>query len=935
LGEVLDAVRIESDAPVDQKGLMRALPFRIGQPITAEQMREADRLLEIKGIFHSWDISLERGPHGVTAVVRLERKRVISTVEITGNESIWDRDVLRVVRLRAATVYEPDQVDAAAERLRQHYRSIGFPDVAVTVEAKKEDGEVSLRFAIHEGAPEIITAVAIEGAPLGTEDDLRDAVKDLEGKRRQQKVGRDSERKLIAELRDHGFYEARVDSSWESNGAHGGVLHFGVDPGPPYVIQMVGNEKVDRHDLLGVMNLRERLIITDGTWRELARRMREAYRQRGYYRAAVEVKVGDEIPRTVRFQIHEGRRYAVRRIRFEGNDSLSDRQLRGQMETAPRRYFPWPRSGVLIPGLLNDDLDRIRHLYHQRGFEDVRVQRAPLDIDDASGAIAITIHIEEGARRVVREVVRPKLPVPRRERPVLKVRRDEPYEPAALDEDRQAILKALRRNGYRYARAEASVEERPRDVNAVDVVVRWAVEPGEQAKIGRIFVSGNIDTRDRAILREVPFHSGDPLDTDQLLSTQTDIYDMGLFQNVTIQTLSRKRGAAPGEEVEEKGAGDEGEEPREEPRERKSGDQRPTVRDVDVSVIERPAGSVRWGAGYNTRDGISNFFEASYGNIGGMARRLTGRAQFSLEPPGFTPTQYLGLLGYREPRFFGSHWRYDSNLVGERSTRSVDAFNIERYTFANGFDRQLGWKSLHGGVELEAEYSDVFDVEPDAVLSPHDEGALHSFSVGPSLTYDGRNDPLLPHSGIFDALRFRYVLPEISSIELFKASLQHTQLVPIRDGVIFVYSGRLAWARTLEGNEQVPIRQRLFLGGRTTVRGFGENSIGPRGAEGHVTGGDFAVNGTLELRFPILYGFGGAVFLDGGGLYLVRCDSSCRQQYQLRGAQLSFDNFRRSAGFGLRYETPVGPISLDYGIKLDRRSGESFGALHFSIGTTF
>ena len=151
----------------------------------------------------------------------------------------------------------------------------------------------------------------------------------------------------------------------------------------------------------------------------------------------------------------------------------------------------------------------------------------------------------------------------------------------------------------------------------------------------------------------------------------------------------------------------------------------------------------------------------------------------------------------------------------------------------------------------------------------------------------------------------------------------------------FVYSARAGWEYAISDATVVPIRERFFVGGATTVRGFTENSIGPRDEFGNITGGDFAIILNAELRFPLVYGFGGVVFVDGGSSYLVQCDSQCRRERNISDGAVSFENFRRSAGLGLRYTTPVGSVGLDYGFKLDRRSGESIGEIHFNIGATF
>ena len=103
----------------------------------------------------------------------------------------------------------------------------------------------------------------------------------------------------------------------------------------------------------------------------------------------------------------------------------------------------------------------------------------------------------------------------------------------------------------------------------------------------------------------------------------------------------------------------------------------------------------------------------------------------------------------------------------------------------------------------------------------------------------------------------------------------------------------------------------------------------------NVIGGDLAMVLSLEWRVPIIYQLSGAVFLDNGGLFLTQCDSECRQQRGVQNNAFTFENFRHSVGPGLRYMTPVGPISLDYGFKLARRAGESIGEVHFSISGTF
>jgi outer membrane protein insertion porin family len=372
---------------------------------------------------------------------------------------------------------------------------------------------------------------------------------------------------------------------------------------------------------------------------------------------------------------------------------------------------------------------------------------------------------------------------------------------------------------------------------------------------------------------------------------------------------------------------------------------RPNHQDVAVAVTDKPPGSVQWGAGYNTRDGFRGFLEVSHDNLQGLARRLSLRGDFNLQPGDLTPNEYLGALGFREPRLDGTAWTFRSNLIAQRSTRSVDQFSLERFALIPALERTL-LPGLQVGVETQIEQAQVFDLNPEvANFNPQDQGRLQTLSVGPFAVYDGRDNPFVPHRGVFDSLRFGVAPGQFGSdIPWLKAFAQHAQYVPLADDLTFVYVLRAGWVHAYQNRDIVPIRERFFLGGRTTVRGFAENSIGPEGrafidSNGNVVpggdplGGDLVLNTNTELRFPLIYGLGGVVFVDGGGVYLE--DTTGTPGSCSGCSSVSLHDFRRSAGLGLRYATPVGPVSLDYGFKLDRRAGESVGEVHFAVGMSF
>jgi outer membrane protein insertion porin family len=214
-------------------------------------------------------------------------------------------------------------------------------------------------------------------------------------------------------------------------------------------------------------------------------------------------------------------------------------------------------------------------------------------------------------------------------------------------------------------------------------------------------------------------------------------------------------------------------------------------------------------------------------------------------------------------------------------------------------------------------------VAPGAVLSPEDQGYATIAAVRALAVIDFRDDPFNPKKGsLFSGSAELATLPFGSEVDYYKLSGQSSFYFTVYRRSTIVLSGRAGMARAFGRTPEVPIQKRFFLGGRTTVRGFKEDSLGAKAADGTPTGGDMMVNLNTELRVPLRSGFIGAVFVDAGSVWFARDPVN------------GFD-LRKSSGLGLRYITPVGPIGLDYAWKLDRRDGETAAEWHFTIGAVF
>ena len=880
-------LRFESDAPIDEEALREVLPIKSGSTLTAESLNRSLQLLGNIGIFKTVHADTQPVAEGVVLSFSLERREIVNGVTFRGYHYFSKRELEQVVRLRLGNPLTQSGVDRAVVRIRRKYIEQGFDAVRVAPELREfSPGEVNVIFIIDEGEPLVVEEIVVEGEPPDDDFEVHDYVTFTAGDQLIQAEVEESSRRLREAIRKWGYYEGRVSSRWERAGGRRGKVIFELRPGPKVQIDFEGLERFQSEDLLDEIELESRLIVTHGTWRELARRISDRYRREGYFFAAIDLSVEEGDPKLIHFSIDEGPRVLVSQLDFRGNVSIDEADLSDVVATHPPSWFPW-WHGALVQNLIDEDLGRLRSYYRSEGFADVLIEAPEIDFDETRRQALVEFVIQEGLRTRIQEIEFSGFPESDAEFPDLLSHVGEALDPRKIEADRLRLRRYLSEQGFENADLQwQSTAWRDGDVDQASLM--FFAMPGEAYRLGKIIVQNSYDTRWAPIVDEVPLSKGAPLDHEALLRAQRNIYRLGLFRSVTLTPIESETD--------------------------------PQERDVLIRVNEKPAGKFRWGVGFNTRDGFRGSGEISHANLQGMARRLSLRGFVSQEPDRATPNQYLANLGFREPQIARSGVSWQSNLIAQRSERDFDRFSLQRYAGVTRIESLLT-SVVRVGFEAQLEQAKVFDVPnnapSDIAQGFRDEGDFLTIGIGPYLVIENLDDPFLPNKGSLSLLRVLYA-PGFDS-RFVKLEAQHRHYLPITSWLRFVYRLRGGWANSIGNQGQVPIRQRFFLGGRSSVRGFKENSLGAVGSSGEPYGGDLSLNASAELRFPLLWGFQGVMFSDVGGLYLL-------------DRHVSSDDLRRSIGLGLRYNTPVGPLSLDYGFKLDRRSSESIGEIHFSIG---
>jgi outer membrane protein assembly complex protein YaeT len=450
-----------------------------------------------------------------------------------------------------------------------------------------------------------------------------------------------------------------------------------------------------------------------------------------------------------------------------------------------------------------------------------------------------------------------------------------------LEEDARVIDARLGERGHFEARVETDVAD-----GGGSLPVVFVVRAGPGATIvEHVVLSGLGRTKPVAVEREMALRAGEPFSFERLLESQRRLSGLGIFERVSIAELDPERVRR---------------------------------RDVVVGVQEAPRTAWSWGVGYSEQDRLRGSVEVTRRNLGGLGRTASVFARAS-----FRGTRFL--LNVREPWLLGRKLDSFATAFWEEEDRTSFDFNRK------GVIGQSA-KALDARTSLILRYlyqdTNVFNIEV-----PIDEidRQYRTYAVsGPSasVVFDGRDDPLEPRRGVFVGADLQLSLDALGGVSYLRGFFQAASIRRLRADVVLVLSGRAGLASTF-GDELplLPLPERFFAGGDYGPRGFPVDGVGPKiespSGEVYPTGGNALLLGGAEVRYNVTRAFQLASFLDTGNVYPEAQD-------------IDLSSLRWSAGLGLRYRTPIGPIRLDWGYVLDPQPGdEGRSRFHLSIGHAF
>ena len=657
-------------------------------------------------------------------------------------------------------------------------------------------------------------------------------------------------------------------------------------------IEITGAERVKPTRLRKEIKVKLNQAVDEQQLEEARQKIIEIYQARGFTNVSVDFRVDpiDEKRGTARvvFNVNEGARGAVSQIRFEGNAHASQKVLRKQMKTRGKTLIHFmDKSGRLDEVQLEQDLDKIREYYQDHGFIDVEIKDVRKERTE-KGPMIITIVISEGPQYHVRKLTitgyqhttEPKV------RTLLKMKEGSVYSPKQLRDDAKAVADAYGSGGY--VDLVITPEGTPAGTGLIDV--HYTIEESVRSFVNRVNIEGNTRTKDKVIRREVLVAPGDVFNTVRVDTTKKRLENLGYFAKV--ETYPEDTDI-------------------------------PGRKDLTILVQEKRTGSLSFGGGFSTVDKLVGFVELTQGNFdlfnwpsftgGGEKFRL--RLQYGTERKDF-------LLTITEPYFLDRRLALTGQaFYNEANYLSAD-YDQRNYGFSLDLRKPIN-AYMYGTLGYTLQNVEIFNVassSPEFILTQ--SGTFTESKVFSSLVLDTRDNPLLSRRG--QRITFS---PAIAGgflggdTQIYGLDLEGSQYFHLPKDTILVLNGEIATVSQWGNGNEVPIFERLFLGGSNNLRGFPFREVGPQ-QNGEPVGGQSMARATLEWTFPIIEKARGALFYDTG--FVNTSEWS-----------FGFNHMASDVGVGLRLDLPIGPLRLDYGYPVMRDGYNGGGHFNFNVGYQF
>ncbi len=652
-------------------------------------------------------------------------------------------------------------------------------------------------------------------------------------------------------------------------------------------IRIEGNQQLKKDQIKKEMQSVVGDFVDQKRVRDDVEAVKKLYEKKGFSEATVDssFEVSPETNQAVlKVIINEGAKVRIKDIRLVGNQSLKSGEILKRMKTKKAAWWGFFHSGFMKEEEVEEDIERIKAYYDEKGFSDVEVstETEPADPGKNTGDVILKVLIKEGRKYLVGDIQLNGNSVMRIEEimKALQMTKDKPFSRRSLRLDVANIQDLYFEKGYLSAqiRSESVFNE---TTDRVDI--GYKIVENELTYVERVRIQGNTKTKDIVIRRELRAYPGESFSGAKLKRSKERLYNLGFFEDIRFDT-------EPGSQ--------------------------PNTRDLVVTVKESKTGEFSFGGGYSSIDSVIGFAQVRQKNFDWQNwPTLTGAGQdFALRVE-LGGVRKNAELSFTEPWVFGYPYSFGFDLFRREYNRSgTSGYFFDQQN--TGGDLRLGKEFTEydkGLLMYKLEEVKISNIPSNASQALRDEvGTNVTSSMALTLTHDQRDNVYTPSSGFLVS-----GTGEIAGGP-FGGDRDFTKLYGVAstyfkqfDLMVLELKARAGIADAFGDSKKVPIYERYFAGGANTIRGYRERRVSPRDpGNNEPIGGEAYWVGNIEETFPIYPDLiKGAVFFDTGNVYENIEDFG-------KGGVVS------GVGVGVRIKTPIGPVKLDMGYPLDDVFGE-------------
>ncbi len=911
-------IHINCAAVQDSRWLEQLIPQKSGEPLDKYKVRRSVQVLFDTGRFAEIQVEAEQTPAREVVLTFAARENYFfGSLRAQGSGSRpSDSQLVNASRLTLGELFSDEKVQSGIQSMQRTLQENGYYQATVKpfYEWDSRNQQVKVLFQVEKGQAARVGQVNVSGDPGMTAEEVREAAGLHSGQRVTAGKFNRALQRIRKNYQKQGRLEAQVALTQRLYHKDTNTLDysFEISRGPVVDVRVEG-VKLRRGVIKKVVPVFEENAVDEDLLNEGSRGIRDYLQSKGYFDAQVSYELRQE-PGSQRqdvvYHVERRERHDFLALEIEGNHYFSRDEIRERMQMQPAGGLV--RYGLFSQAILNHDLQAIQNLYLTNGFRQAKVASQVQDnYGGKKGRLRVVVSITEGPQTTVgklafegnKELTGDEI------RSLVSSTEGQPYSDAAVINDQTEVMNAYFNRGFPQVKFDYTTQAEADDPNKIDITYR--IVEGEQVFVDKVLTTGLHYTRPSVVDRQMKIEAGQPLSQQKMLESQSRLYDMGIFNEVTMAVQNPDGDA--------------------------------TRKNVNFQLTEARRYTFNYGAGLEVQTGQPGSNTNPQGQTGVSPRVSFDVTRLNFRGRNHTVTlktrygnlEKLVLVGWEAPRLFDSENLLLNFTTFYEQTNDVKTFTAKRLEGSAQVKQTLDrattliYRMIYRRVS-----TDNLVIDPNLVplFSRPVRVGLPDFSY----VRNTRDNDFESHKGTFNTFDVGVASGIFGSQASFSRLLvQNSSYYQFhKRRWVFARSTRIGVEEPFGQTDFVPLPELFFAGGPTSHRGFGINQAGPRDlTTGFPLGGEAMFINNLELRTPplpfpwvgnnlsaVVFHDMGNVFSTGGDMArsLVRFSQPNRDTCLNPALQTcSFSYVSHAIGGGIRYRTPVGPVSFDLGYNLN------------------